>query len=98
MLVVAMLDEVAWLFKFNPHGTDIESNTTFLATWQSPDKAITLLVPDVWAQLGKEVQLRPYDAFIPNVKVLGANVQVCLLNTNGFSAVTGCGGCSTDWR
>ena len=57
MLVVAMLDEVAWLFKFNLHGTDIESNTTFLATWQSPDKAIMLLVPDVWAQLGKEVQL-----------------------------------------
>ena len=53
--------------------------------WQSPDKAITLVVPeqvnqDVWAQLEKEVQLHPYNTFIPNLKELGANVQVISLS------------------
>ena len=31
---------------------------------------------DVWAQLGKEVQPSPFDAFIPYLKELGADLQV----------------------
>ena len=99
-LVVAMLDEVAWLF--NLRGADIEFNPVFFAyAVVTADNAILFVNPDqvsqdVLAQLGQEVQLRPYDAIIPYLKELGSELQVRffffflfvrLLNTNGFNAL-----------
>ena len=79
-LVVAMLDEVAWLF--NLRGADIEFNPVFFAyAVVTADSAILFVNPDqvsqdVLAQLGQEVQLRPYDAIIPYLKELGSDLQV----------------------
>lgn len=79
-LVVAMLDEVAWLF--NLRGADIEFNPVFFAyAVVTADNAILFVNPDqvsqdVLAQLGQEVQLRPYDAIIPYLKELGSELQV----------------------
>lgn len=97
-LVVAMLDEVAWLF--NLRGADIEFNPVFFAyAVVTTDTAILFVNPEqvskeVLAQLGQEVQVRPYDACIPYLKELGADLQVRffhvrLLNTSGFSATLG---------
>ncbi|KAH9015896.1 putative Xaa-Pro aminopeptidase P [Lactarius hengduanensis] len=78
-LVVAMLDEVAWLF--NLRGADIDFNPIFFGyAVVTTDNAILFVDPeqvsqDVRAQLGQEVQLRPYDAFIPYLKELGADLQ-----------------------
>ncbi|KAF8267982.1 Creatinase/aminopeptidase [Lactarius quietus] len=78
-LVVSMLDEVAWLF--NLRGADIEFNPVFFAyAVVTADSAILFVNPeqvgqDVRAQLGQEVQLRPYDAFIPYLKELGSGLQ-----------------------
>lgn len=78
-LVVAMLDEVAWLF--NLRGADIDFNPVFFGyAVVTTDSAILFVDPeqvsqDVRAQLGQEVQLRPYDAFIPYLKELGAGLQ-----------------------
>jgi len=78
-LVVTTLDEVAWLF--NLRGSDIEFNPVFFGyAVVSPDSA-TLFVDqkqvsqDARIQLGQEVQLRPYDEFIPYLKDLGAGLQ-----------------------
>ena len=79
-LVVAMLDEVAWLF--NLRGSDIDFNPVFFGyAVVTADNAILFVNPeqvsqDVKTQLGQEVQLRPYDAFIPYLKELGAELQV----------------------
>jgi Xaa-Pro aminopeptidase len=79
-LVVTMLDEVAWLF--NLRGSDIEFNPVFFAyAVVSADNVHLFVDPiqvsqDVRAQLGQEVQLRPYDEFIPYLKELGAGLQV----------------------
>ncbi|KAI0273242.1 Creatinase/aminopeptidase [Russula aff. rugulosa BPL654] len=78
-LVVTMLDEVAWLF--NLRGSDIDFNPVFFAyavvcadhTQLFVDPA--QLSQDVRAQLGQEVQLHPYDEFIPYLKQLGAGLQ-----------------------
>ncbi|KAI9462819.1 putative Xaa-Pro aminopeptidase P [Lactarius psammicola] len=78
-IVVAMLDEVAWLF--NLRGADIDFNPVFFGfAVVTADNAILFVDPgqvsqDVQAQLGQEVQLRPYDAFIPYLKELGADLQ-----------------------
>jgi Xaa-Pro aminopeptidase len=78
-LVVTMLDEVAWLF--NLRGSDIEFNPVFFAyAVVSADNVHLFVDPiqvsqDVRAQLGQEVQLRPYDEFIPYLKELGAGLQ-----------------------
>ncbi len=79
-LVVTMLDEVAWLF--NLRGSDIDFNPVFFAyAVVSPDSTHLFVDPDqinqgVRAQLGQEVQLLPYDEFIPYLKHLGAGLQV----------------------
>jgi len=79
-LVVTMLDEVAWLF--NLRGSDIEFNPVFFGyAVVSPDKAILFVDPaqvsqDVRSELGQDVQLRPYNEFIPYLKQLGAGLQV----------------------
>ena len=79
-LVVAMLDEVAWLF--NLRGADIDFNPVFFGyAVVTTDTAILFVDPqqvsqDVRTQLGQEVQLRPYDAFIPYLKELGTDLQV----------------------
>ena len=98
-LVVAMLDEVAWLF--NLRGADIDFNPVFFGyAVVTADSAILFVNPeqvgqDVKAQLGQEVQLRPYDAFIPYLKELGAELQVRFfklpspfLSANGFCATS----------
>ncbi|KAN0127203.1 Peptidase M24, structural domain containing protein [Lactarius tabidus] len=78
-LVVAMLDEVAWLF--NLRGADIEFNPVFFAyAVVTADTAILFVnpeqvSPEVRTQLGQEVQLRPYDACIPYLKELGSDLQ-----------------------
>ena len=79
-LVVTMLDEVAWLF--NLRGADIEFNPVFFGyAIVATDSATLFLDPaqvtqDVRLHLGQDVQLRPYDAFIPHLKGLGADLQV----------------------
>lgn len=79
-LVVTMLDEVAWLF--NLRGTDIEFNPVFFGYGVvAADSATLFLDPtqvsqEVLSHLGQDVQLRPYDAFIPYLKDLGASLQV----------------------
>ena len=79
-LVVTMLDEVAWLF--NLRGSDIDFNPVFFAyAVVSADHTQLFVDPaqlsqDVRAQLGQEVQLHPYDEFIPYLKQLGAGLQV----------------------
>lgn len=79
-LVVTMLDEVAWLF--NLRGSDIEFNPVFFGyTVVSADRAILFIDPaqvgqDVHSQLGQDVELRPYNEFIPYLKELGAGLQV----------------------
>jgi Xaa-Pro aminopeptidase len=81
-LVVTMLDEVAWLF--NLRGSDIDFNPIFFAyAVVSADRAQLFVDPaqvseGVRAQLGQEVQLHPYDEFIPYLKQLGAGLQVRL--------------------
>ncbi|KAI9444117.1 Creatinase/aminopeptidase [Lactarius indigo] len=81
-LVVAMLDEVAWLF--NLRGADIDFNPIFFGyAVVTTDNAILFVNPeqvsqDVRARLGQEVQLRPYVEFIPYLKELGADLQVPL--------------------
>ncbi|KAH9041533.1 hypothetical protein EDB83DRAFT_2409475 [Lactarius deliciosus] len=77
-----MLDEVAWLF--NLRGADIDFNPVFFSAIVTTDNAILFVDPeqvsqDVRAQLGQEVPLRPYDAFIPHLKELGADLQVQVL-------------------
>lgn len=78
-LVVAMLDEVAWLF--NLRGADIEFNPVFFAyAVVTTDNAMLFVnpeqvSPEVQTQLGQEVQLRPYDACIPYLKELGSDLQ-----------------------
>ncbi|KAH9974669.1 Creatinase/aminopeptidase [Lactifluus volemus] len=78
-LVVTMLDEVAWLF--NLRGADIEFNPVFFGyAVVAADSATLFLDPaqvtqDVLSHLGQDVQLRPYDAFIPYLKDLGADLQ-----------------------
>jgi Xaa-Pro aminopeptidase len=80
-LVVTTLDEVAWLF--NLRGSDIDFNPVFFGYAVVSADSATLFVdqkqvgPDVRAQLGQEVQLRPYHEFIPYLKELGAGLQVC---------------------
>ena len=97
-LVVAMLDEVAWLF--NLRGADIDFNPVFFGyAVVTTDTAILFVNPEqvsqeVRAQLGQEVQLRPYNEFITYLKELGADLQVrsseyCLLIARGFSATSG---------
>lgn len=79
-LVVTMLDEVAWLF--NLRGSDIDFNPVFFAYAVVGADNIHLFVDaiqvsqEVRAQLGQEVQLHPYDEFIPYLKELGAGLQV----------------------
>ena len=83
-LVVSMLDEVAWLF--NLRGADIDFNPVFFGyAVVTTDTAILFVNPEqvsqeVRTQLGQEVQLRPYDAFIPYLKELGADLQVRFFN------------------
>jgi Xaa-Pro aminopeptidase len=97
-LVVAMLDEVAWLF--NLRGADIEFNPVFFGyAVVTTDTAILFVNPeqvsqDVRARLGQEVQLRPYDEFFTYLEELGSDLQVrsseyCLLIARGFSATSG---------
>lgn len=79
-LVVTMLDEIAWLF--NLRGSDIDFTPVFFAyAVVSPDSVhlfvdTTQVSQDVRAQLGQEVQLLPYDEFIPYLKELGAGLRV----------------------
>jgi Xaa-Pro aminopeptidase len=79
-LVVTMLDEVAWLF--NLRGADIEFNPVFFGyAVVTADSTTLFLDPaqiseDVRSYLGQDVQLRPYDTFIPYLKDLGADLQV----------------------
>jgi len=81
-LVVSMLDEVAWLF--NLRGADINFNPVFFGyAVVTTDSTILFVNPEqvgqeVRAHLGQEVQLRPYDAFIPYLKELGSDLQVRL--------------------
>lgn len=79
-LVVTTLDEVAWLF--NLRGSDINFYPVFFGyAVISADSARLFVDPvqisqDVRAQFGQEVQLLPYNAFIPYLKELGADLQV----------------------
>lgn len=79
-LVVTTLDEVAWLF--NLRGSDIDFTPVFFAyAVVSADSVHLFIDPsqvgqDVRVQLGREVQLLPYDEFIPYLKELGAGLQV----------------------
>jgi Xaa-Pro aminopeptidase len=73
-------DEVAWLFNFRGAVIDFDP-VCFGYAVVTTDTAILFVNPeqvsqDVRAQLGQEVQLRPYDAFIPYLKGLGAYLQV----------------------
>ncbi|KAG1738708.1 peptidase M24, structural domain-containing protein [Suillus lakei] len=81
--VVTLLDEVAWLF--NLRGTDIDFNPVFFAyAVVTPTQAI-LFMNDAQVQdsiktfLGSDVEIRPYESFIPSLKqlttTLGANKE-----------------------
>lgn len=76
--VVTLLDEVAWLF--NLRGTDIDFNPVFFAyAVVTPTKAI-LFMSDAQAQqsiktfLGSDVEIRPYESFIPSLRQLTATL------------------------
>jgi len=79
--VVTLLDEVAWLF--NLRGTDIDFNPVFFAyAVVTPTEAI-LFMNDAQDRhsikefLGSNVEIRPYESFIPSLRqliaTLGAN-------------------------
>ncbi|KAG1887630.1 peptidase M24, structural domain-containing protein [Suillus subluteus] len=76
--VVTLLDEVAWLF--NLRGTDIDFNPVFFAyAVVTPTKAI-LFMNDAQVQqsiktfLGSDVEIRPYESFIPSLRQLTATL------------------------
>ncbi|KAG1815096.1 peptidase M24, structural domain-containing protein [Suillus subaureus] len=76
--VVTLLDEVAWLF--NLRGTDIDFNPVFFAyAVVTPTKAI-LFMNDAQVQhsiktfLGSDVEIRPYESFIPSLRQLAATL------------------------
>ncbi|KAN0127197.1 hypothetical protein V8E53_015003 [Lactarius tabidus] len=70
-----------WLFNVQPAWRRHQVQSHFsLAAWRPSDKAMCLVIPkqvgqDVWAQFGQEVQLRRYDACIPYLKELNADLQ-----------------------
>ncbi|KIJ63046.1 hypothetical protein HYDPIDRAFT_182399 [Hydnomerulius pinastri MD-312] len=73
-MAVTLLDEVAWLF--NLRGTDIDFNPVFFAyAVVTKDSAILFInetqVGDaVKAHFGQEVQIKPYEAFLPYLRSL----------------------------
>ncbi|KAG0707891.1 peptidase M24, structural domain-containing protein [Suillus ampliporus] len=76
--VVTLLDEVAWLF--NLRGTDIDFNPVFFAyAVVTPTKAL-LFINDAQVQdsvktfLGSDVEIRPYESFLPSLKQLTATL------------------------
>ncbi|KAG1859131.1 peptidase M24, structural domain-containing protein [Suillus tomentosus] len=76
--VVTLLDEVAWLF--NLRGTDIDFNPVFFAyAVVTPTEAI-LFMNDAQDQhsikefLGSDVEIRPYETFIPSLEQLTATL------------------------
>ncbi|KAG1900337.1 peptidase M24, structural domain-containing protein [Suillus fuscotomentosus] len=76
--VVTLLDEVAWLF--NLRGTDIDFNPVFFAyAVVTPTEAI-LFMNDAQDQhsikefLGSDVEIRPYESFIPSLRQLTATL------------------------
>ncbi|KAG1760222.1 peptidase M24, structural domain-containing protein [Suillus occidentalis] len=85
--VITLLDEVAWLF--NLRGTDIDFNPVFFAyAVVTPTEAI-LFMNDTQDQhsiktfLGSDVEIRPYESFIPALRqlatTLGANKEKPML-------------------
>jgi hypothetical protein len=103
-LVVTMLDEVVWLF--NLRGSDVHFSPLFFGyAVVSADGAILFVNPaqvgqDVHSQLGQEVQLRPYDEFIPYLKELGAGLQVQSIPSQYSRVLSSAPGRteSADWR
>ncbi|EMD36821.1 hypothetical protein CERSUDRAFT_83841 [Gelatoporia subvermispora B] len=77
-MVVNMLDEIAWLF--NLRGSDIDFNPVFFAyAVVTLEKTVLFInssqVDDsVRAHLGKEIEIKPYDAFFDYLKHLGAEI------------------------
>ncbi|KAG2058192.1 Creatinase/aminopeptidase [Suillus hirtellus] len=76
--VVTLLDEVAWLF--NLRGTDIDFNPVFFAyAVVTPTEAI-LFMNDAQDRhsikefLGSDVEIRPYETFIPSLEQLTATL------------------------
>ncbi|KAG2340928.1 Creatinase/aminopeptidase [Suillus weaverae] len=76
--VVTLLDEVAWLF--NLRGTDIDFNPVFFAYAVVTPKEAILFMHDAQAQhsiktfLGSDVEIRPYESFIPSLRQLAATL------------------------
>lgn len=79
-IVVAMLDEIAWLF--NLRGSDIAYNPVFFAyAVVSQSSAILFvkteqLTDSVRSHLGDTVQIRPYDEFFKYLRGLGAELEL----------------------
>ncbi|KAK8201470.1 peptidase M24 [Phyllosticta paracitricarpa] len=77
--VVSMLDEIAWLY--NLRGNDIPYNPVFFSYAVVTPDAATLyinddkLTPEVKAHLGKDVNIRPYDAIFGDVEALSKETQ-----------------------
>ncbi|KIK37660.1 hypothetical protein CY34DRAFT_810121 [Suillus luteus UH-Slu-Lm8-n1] len=82
--VITLLDEVAWLF--NLRGTDIDFNPVFFAyAVVTPTEAILFMndAQDQQTFLGSDVEIRPYESFIPALRqlatTLGANKEKPML-------------------
>ncbi|KAI0796341.1 Creatinase/aminopeptidase [Irpex lacteus] len=79
-IVVAMLDEIAWLF--NLRGSDIAYNPVFFAyAVVSQSSAILFVKPEqvsdnVRKHLGNEVTIKPYDEFFTHLRGLGAELNL----------------------
>ncbi|KAI0084760.1 Creatinase/aminopeptidase [Irpex rosettiformis] len=79
-IVVAMLDEIAWLF--NLRGTDIAYNPVFFAYAVVSQSSAILFVKSeqitdsVRKHLGDTVEIKPYDEFFTYLQGLGAKLEL----------------------
>jgi Xaa-Pro aminopeptidase len=78
-IVVAMLDEIAWLF--NLRGSDIAFNPVFFAYAVVSQTSATLFVDPVQVtevvnrHLGEGVQIKPYTEFFPYLNSMVAEYE-----------------------
>ncbi|KAJ5573884.1 uncharacterized protein N7459_008311 [Penicillium hispanicum] len=74
--IISMLDEIAWLF--NLRGSDIPYNPVFFSYAVVTPTTVEIyvdsekLTPEVKAQLGQDVVIKPYDSIFADAKALGA--------------------------
>ncbi|KAH7910665.1 peptidase M24, structural domain-containing protein [Hygrophoropsis aurantiaca] len=78
-MVVTMLDEVAWLF--NLRGSDIDFNPVFFAYALVTQDSALLFIDEsqideeVRANLGPEVEIRPYESFLSYLRELSTTID-----------------------